>query len=133
MSNDCMPRREFLRQQAQGTAEVPDPTPVEASLVPAPLTLREEMRRFIRQELSARADERDMETFEESDDFEVEEEPDFTTGYTVHELVDPELEGTDLDGDPAADTTEPLTPSAEPGLENTEEEHQQDPPGPAPT
>lgn len=117
MSIECSPRRLYLREQAQNTGEVPDPTPVEAALQPAPLSLREEMRRFIKQELSAQAENNGMETFEESDDFEVEDEPDFTTGYTVNELVDPELEGTDLDGDPAADTTEPLTPPAEPAEE----------------
>lgn len=115
MSNECSPRRLYLREQAQNTGEVPDPTPVEASLVPPPLSLREEMRRFIKQELSQQAAESgEFETFEESDDFSIEEdEPDFTTGYTVNELDNPEVRYDDLEGDPAADTTEPPTTPAD--------------------
>lgn len=96
-----VPRRIALREAAKGTGEVPDPTPIVHN-VPKPLTLREEMQRFIREELSAQIQEHEMDTdtFEEFDDFEIDDDdPDLTTGYTVSEFTE-DPHGDDLDGKP---------------------------------
>jgi len=84
-------RREAIRATRVG-GETPDPTPVEIPVTSQrPLTLREEMMRFIRTEMSQQARQDGEETFEEFDDLDVDdEEPDFTTGYTVQELTDEE-------------------------------------------
>ncbi len=109
-----MARRLYLRQAAQGTGEIPDPTPVEASLAPAPLTLREEMRRFIKQELSVQQAEEGNESFEEADDFEVEDEPDLTSQYTVHELTEDPEAPDDLEGAPNQEDLDNTPVPAEP-------------------
>lgn len=72
--------------------EKPDPTPVEIPVgKETPLTLREEMMRFIRMEMSQQASKNDLESFEDFDDFSIDdEEPDLTSPYTVTELRDEE-------------------------------------------
>lgn len=104
--------------------EWPDTTPVH---IPgktdrqAPLTLREEMQRFVRQEVSRVAAAREFETFEESDDFEIEdEEPDLTSPYTVRELRPP-AEGlqNDLEGDLVETRSEATGGEAAQGSEAT--------------
>lgn len=74
---------------------------------PEVLTLREEMQRFIRTELSARAAAEEFETFEEADNFDLpeedEEDREFETRYTVRELVPENGNYDDLEGDPQAD------------------------------
>lgn len=62
-----------------------DPTPISVP-VTRPLTLREEMQRFIRTELSKEMAAHGQPTFEEEDDFEIDEfdeDPDLTTQYTI--------------------------------------------------
>lgn len=62
-----------------------DPTPISVP-VTRPLTLREEMQRFIRTELSKEMAAHGQPTFEEEDDFDIddfEDEPDLTTQYTI--------------------------------------------------
>lgn len=78
-----------------------------------PPDLREEMRRFIREEISKRAEEAGEPTFEEEDDFEI-NESEIDLGFSEYTLVDmaPE-EGQpvdDLEGDPNA----PLSPEETP-------------------
>lgn len=83
--------------------EYPDPTPVHIpgkSDIPPPLTLREEMRRFVREEVSRAAANHEVETFEEADDFEIDEEPDLTTPYSVRYLTQPDAPESDLEGEP---------------------------------
>ncbi len=67
--------------------EHPDPTPVE---LPAgynhPLPLRDEMRRFIRDELSNAAASAGDETFEESDDFDCYEDEEMLSPYELTDL-----------------------------------------------
>ncbi len=67
--------------------EHPDPTPVE---LPAgyshPLPLRDEMRRFIRDELSNAAASAGEESFEESDDFDCGEDDEVLSPYELTEL-----------------------------------------------
>jgi len=69
--------------------EIPDDTPVE---IPGkchePLTLREDMKRFIREEISKQAVDNEAESFEEANDFDIgDDETPIETQYTVQELV----------------------------------------------
>lgn len=68
--------------------EVPDPTPIHIPGMQKPLSIREEMQRFIREEISRQAvQEVQAGSFEEEDDFEEEDEAqDLLTGYSVIEL-----------------------------------------------
>lgn len=57
--------------------EVPDPTPMALPVgVKRPLSLREQIQRFVREELSAVSAQQGHETFEEADDFDIEDEDD---------------------------------------------------------
>lgn len=79
-----------------------------------PLTLKQEMQRYIRQQLSQMAVNNEMESFEEADDFEVDDElPDITTPYTVIEMhpdiraaYDLEPESPSLPGDQGGEAAE---------------------------
>lgn len=63
----------FKKHNADG-CETPDDTPIEVPLTTKPLTLAEQIRRFtINSEVQARLQERRMDSFDEADDFEVEE------------------------------------------------------------
>ena len=69
--------------------EIPDDTPVE---IPGkchePLSLREDMKRFIREEISKQAVDNEAESFEEANDFDMgDDETPIETQYTVLELV----------------------------------------------
>lgn len=69
--------------------EIPDDTPVE---IPGrchePLSLREDMKRFIREEISKQAVDNEAESFEEANDFDIgDDETPIETQYTVMELV----------------------------------------------
>jgi len=58
-----------------GREEKPDLTPVEWPLnLTRPLSLQDEIKRFVRSEMSMRAAEHGFESFEESDDFDVDDE-----------------------------------------------------------
>lgn len=80
--------------QARPTpGERPDPTPIHVPGLGRPLTLQEEMKRYIREEVSrvAIAD-GSAESFDESNDFSVrDDEGDLLSEYSVHELT-PEQE-----------------------------------------
>lgn len=85
--------------------EVPDPTPVS---VPhgwqRPLSLHEEIKRFIRLELSRGAQAVELETFEEAEDFEVEEDPDPLSAYEIPEAPLEAIGGVpQVDADPPLD------------------------------
>lgn len=65
--------------------ELPDPTPVEVPIgFRRPLTLQEEIMRFVRREMSQIAEQQGFETFEESDDFDVDDD---VMPYSRHELT----------------------------------------------
>lgn len=68
--------------------QIPDPRPVEVPVgFQRPPTLQEEIRRFIRVEMSQRAQSQELESFEEADDFEIDDEvEEFTSAYEVMEL-----------------------------------------------
>lgn len=97
-------RREYIRQNTttDKTGENPEQTPVELSGGDPPLTLREEMRRFVREQISLQQGKEDNPTFEEEDDFtEDEDTGDLVSAYTVHELVSEDLDQPeDLEGAP---------------------------------
>lgn len=72
-----------LRLDKEGR-EVPDPNPME---IPAgmkrPETLAEQVQRLVRHSISAHAELHGMETFEEADDFDIDEDFDPSTPYEV--------------------------------------------------
>ncbi|MEM2002530.1 MAG: hypothetical protein QXT77_07805 [Candidatus Methanomethylicaceae archaeon] len=70
--------------------ELPDQTPIEVPLdFSRPLTLQEEIRRFLRIEASYVAENAGFETFEEADDFDVDdEEVEFVSPYEILEMSD---------------------------------------------
>lgn len=105
------------------SCEYPDPTPVHIpgkTDRPPPLSLREEMQRYVRQTISQMAKENRMETFEEADDFEVEEEPDLTTRYVVQEMTDPTGLSVTLDGKPTPEDLSSLETKGAEGAEGSE-------------
>ena len=67
--------------------ESPDPTVLVVPGQQAPPSLHEEIRRFMMTEFDAMAHDRDVETFEEADDFDIDDEEDLTTGYTVKDFM----------------------------------------------
>lgn len=105
------------KPQKNPDLEYPDQTPVHIPGVtdkPAPLSLREELQRYVRQEMSRQAQEQQLESFDEADDFEVDdEEPDLTTEYSVTEMSPPPG-SISLDGEPTQEDTTYLENGAEP-------------------
>lgn len=88
--------------------ETPDPSRHEIARMPR---FRDQIRSFIRGELSMHAQELDMESFDEADDFEFEEdEPDLISKYEAVVLAEEMKES--LDGEP--DTEEEETPEPVP-------------------
>lgn len=67
--------------------EVPCPVPEEIVVSKRPPSLKEQMQRLIRTELSAQMSNQGMETFEESDDFEIEDDGDPLSGYEVYDMI----------------------------------------------
>lgn len=64
--------------------EDPDPTPFSASVNVRPKeSLEERMRRMIRDEMSYQAEQQGMESFEEADDFDVDDEGDPVSMYEI--------------------------------------------------
>lgn len=100
--------------------EVPDQTPVEVPLdFRRPLSLQEEIRRFVRGELSMRAVDESLESFEEADDFEVDDdEGDFVSPYEMTEMAEEPAfrDASDLTKPepPPKDTVEPAKPADAP-------------------
>lgn len=68
---------------------IPDPTPVEVPLkLRRPLSLQDEIKRFVRSELSQRAEDEGYESFEESDDFDIDDdEGEFASPYEFQEMT----------------------------------------------
>lgn len=103
-------RREQLREQSALNAyEKVDPTPMEVPQTGyRPITLRDEMRRFVQQAVSEQASDRGFETFEEADDFEIDEaeqeEAALLSAYTVVDTIpEPGQSPDDLEGEPNAE------------------------------
>lgn len=99
--------------------EVPDGRPVQ---VPhnwqRPLSLQEEIKRFVRVQLSQQAADLEAETFEEADDFDVaDEEPDPLSPYEIPEAPVEALGGVrdeDADPPPPPDKKTPVEAPSEP-------------------
>lgn len=78
-------QRELLEEKWASDVEKLDPTPIEATVpIHTHLTMQEELRRFVREQVSQAANEVGAETFEEANDFE-EENPDLLD-MTAYEL-----------------------------------------------
>lgn len=96
--------------------EIPDPTPMS---LPAgwdrPESLTDQIKRLIRVQMSREAFDAGHESFEEADDFEVDEDPDPVSAYEVRELVPEPLQGAELEsmgggsGAPQKTAPEPST------------------------
>lgn len=70
--------------------EVPDPTPVEMPLRfrnMGPSQMRDEIRMMVREAMSDFAHDQGFETFEEADDFDIDDEPDLVSPYEIVEMV----------------------------------------------
>lgn len=99
--------------------EVPDTTPVEAPIhFSRPLTLAQQMQRMIRTELSKQAVDDGQESFEEADDFDVDEDPDPLSQYEQIIGVAPNDNqfgpAPGLDDAPTLDDNPPPSPAPEP-------------------
>lgn len=82
--------------------EIPDPRPI---AVPAnwqrPLSLHDQIKRFIRTEMSRSAEDSGEESFEDADDFDVDEDPDPFSPYEIAEAAVEAPGGVkDVDADP---------------------------------
>lgn len=86
-------------------------------------SLERRMQRYIRQELSLKAEEAGFETFEESMDFEIENDFDSELPLSQYETVDMIPEYPDQDGKRPAEPDPAVAPSVEPNQnnQNTEE------------
>lgn len=72
---------------SRNNAEILDHTPIEISAEQsAPLSLKDEMRRFISDEISRVAESQDEETFEESDDFDLDDDDLPESPYELTEM-----------------------------------------------
>lgn len=70
--------------------EIPDQTPVALPIGwKAPPTLHEQIQRYIRNEVSRQAAEAGSESFEEADDFYVEDDPDMNSPYEIDDGLAP--------------------------------------------
>lgn len=68
--------------------EYPNPKKLVLTGISRPPTLKEQIQRVLRTELSRQADEQGFETFEESQDFDIEEESEPLSGYELNEMVE---------------------------------------------
>lgn len=93
-------RREAINARVS-QKEQHDHTPIHVAENAPPLTLREEMQRYVREQISAAAADNQAGTFEEEDDFtEDEETHDLLSNYTVTELHDEAEASENFDGKP---------------------------------
>ncbi len=99
--------------------EFPDPTPIEIPIgYSKPLTLREDMRRFIREEYSAHAAQQGEETFEEADDFDIGDADEAPSPYELFDMIeefvpDEQEKDTPAKGDTKVDESAKAEESAE--------------------
>lgn len=96
-----MGQRQRIRER-QSEPECLSYEPLHIPGMDQPLTLREEMQRFIRQQISQIAQANNLGSFEDEDDFEEEDpDPDLTSPYSVTEMMPiGEQPAQDLDGTP---------------------------------
>ncbi len=103
------PRRLLLRAAAQGMQEHPSPIPVAIPVgYDQPDTMAEMVQKYVRQEMSAHAHENAMGTFQEEDDFDLDDDDQLDlplSGYEVHEY--------DMLDEPDPQAAPPATPAPE--------------------
>lgn len=97
-----MAKHSSLRHKAIDDKEEPDLTVMH---IPGnchqPLSLRDQMRQFVREELSKQAEDNKMGSFEDEDDFsEDDPEADITSPYEVTDLIPDDMPLNELDGAP---------------------------------
>lgn len=74
----------LIAQHDERGFEIPDPTPMALPVnFTRPLTIQDMVRRYVRVEVSRAAEEAGEETFEESDDFEVGDDPEMRSPYEL--------------------------------------------------
>ena len=85
----AVPRRVLLAQARNGDKEVPDLTPVALPIgYDRPSTMEEMVQKYVRQEVSAQAQDMGYGSFQEEDDFEPEDPSELPlTGYEVTEFA----------------------------------------------
>lgn len=98
--------------------EVPNPKPEEIVVSKRPPSLKEQIQRLIKVELSQQMEQQGMETFEEANDFDLEDEGEFISPYEIHDMVE------EVPINPS-----PSPPNNEPEEAPTPEEPQETPPG----
>lgn len=84
-----------VAELAEDGSELNNPTPDELLVNPSPLTLEQKMKRIIQVEMSKQAEEQGFETFEEADDFDVEdpwEVRQFVNQYDLDDVPDGEID-----------------------------------------
>lgn len=120
----------YLDEQGR---EVPNPKPLVLDVSPRPPSLQEQIQRLVRKEVSAQAELQEMETFEESQDFDIPGEDDLQmSGFEVMEDEEPIYKSPqaiiddlppDEISDDNPDQTDPETPSPEPtGVEGKDKD-----------
>lgn len=68
--------------------EIPDQTPMEIPLgFKMPMSLADQIRQMVRTQLSAQAEAQGEETFEEADDFEIDEDPSPISVYEMQDMA----------------------------------------------
>lgn len=126
----AMARKEWLAQQAQANGkEDTDPTPVEVPLhFRNPPTIKQELQRYVRYELHKAASDAGFSTFEEEDDFDIDDEEPEMRMDSPYMLTEEQVEGDyqRLDGlpDSGADrppegSTAPESPQGDSGGQET--------------
>lgn len=115
----------FSSVQLPSPKEKPDPIPVELpSDLRAPLSLKEEMRRFIREEFSNYAQDQGAPSFEEEDDFDIpDDEPALFSPYEVQDM-NPEPDLVDYDVDREQDIPEDTSTDSKDEPVDSEEDEQ---------
>lgn len=87
---------------------------------PAPMTLKQQIQRYVRQEVSQKAQSDGFESFEEADDFEdIESEPPWVSEFEIPETKDEDqldLEGLDPIPDPPLEDAPPIEGEAKEGI-----------------
>lgn len=103
--------------------EIPDPTPMEIPVgYRMPMSLAEQIKAMVRTQLSQQAEAQGEETFEEADDFEIDEDPSPISQYEMQDMApefvrerDASPPVKDASGKPVeAPTSSPIEPLATP-------------------
>ena len=126
-SSSPTPRRLLLQAAAADSRETPSPIPVAIPVgYDQPDTMAEMVQKYVRQEMSVHARENAMGTFEEEDDFNLDDDDQLDlplSGYEVHEyemLEEPEPPAAPPAAPPPGPSQEPSATPAEPSPSDPE-------------